>query len=198
MPGRSGTQPRSPQEGAWLMWLCSESSQIQRLYAFVTLLLPLPGTKSSGGKERQPQEQEQMGAGKRKLVEGEVEGGGGKEEAGEARGAPLRGGQSSRTKEDADQDAEGIVGAHAMKQGERTCYGYNMGTCKAKDVKCTKGLRICMRCWKNGPADSGSGRRPHPDPVECTDSFFAARHSSDRQSKNVGGEVPQTFELFAG
>ena len=46
--------------------------------------------------------------------------------------------------------------------------------------------------------ESGAARRPREDPEMCTESFFAARHSPDRRSENVGGVVPQTFELFAG
>ena len=45
--------------------------------------------------------------------------------------------------------------------------------------------------------ESGGARRPRTDPGICTD-FFARRRSSDKQSENVSGVVPQTFELFAG
>ena len=46
--------------------------------------------------------------------------------------------------------------------------------------------------------ESGSDRRSRPDPEPCTANFFTNRCSSDRQSENVSGVVPQTFELFAG
>ena len=46
--------------------------------------------------------------------------------------------------------------------------------------------------------ESGSDRRSRPDPEPCAASFFTNRCSSDRQSENVSGVVPQTFELFAG
>ena len=46
--------------------------------------------------------------------------------------------------------------------------------------------------------ETGEARRTRIDPVECTESFFAVGHDPNRQSENVSGEVPQTFELFAG
>lgn len=44
--------------------------------------------------------------------------------------------------------AKELWGLHPMKNEERICYGYQMGTCKQTGDKCDKGLHICMKCWK--------------------------------------------------
>ena len=128
--------------------------------AFVTLLLPLPGNRSSNAKEVNKEgpavEQESTGAGKRKLMK-----------ENQKLKERLKEAEAKKKKQEVYQYEEDrsaapkkmpikmpkeLWGLTPMKQGERICYGYNMTTCKAKDGKCGKGLHICMRCWKSGHA----------------------------------------------
>ena len=127
--------------------------------AFITLLLPLPGGRSSGGKDSkdpQPVEPEPTGVGKRKLMKENQKL---KERLKEAETKKKKQEQlhyeedkTAAPKKMPIKMPKELWGLTPMKQGERICYGFNMTTRKAKDGKCNKGLHICMRCWKSGHA----------------------------------------------
>eukprot|EP00913_Durusdinium_trenchii_P012292 g11541.t1 len=115
--------------------------------AFITLLLPLPGSRSSGvkdSKDMQQTEPEPTGVGKRKLMK-----------ENQKLKERLKEAETKKKKQDQlhyeeDKTAapkkmpikmpKELWGLTPMKQGERICYGFNMTTCKAKDGKCNKGL----------------------------------------------------------
>ena len=125
--------------------------------AFLTILLPLPGTKGSAAKDEPAQASEVTGTGvgKRKLMK-----------ENQKLKERLREAETKKTKaSSSNQEAEKTVapkkmpikmpkelwGLSPMKHGERLCYGFQLGNCKnGKDGKCGKGLHTCMKCWKQG------------------------------------------------
>ena len=126
--------------------------------AFITLLLPLPGAKASASKDHGEAAPEGTGttASKRKLMR-----------ENQKLKERLKEMEAKKTKAAPQPEADKTVapkkmpikmprelwGYSPMKHGERICYGYQMGSCKAgKDGKCGKGLHICMKCWKGGHA----------------------------------------------
>ena len=122
--------------------------------AFITLLLPLPGAKASAGKDQGDQAPEATGstASKRKLMRENQKL---KEKLKETDAKKTKATPHAETDKAAAPKKMPIKmprelwGYSPMKHGERICYGYQMGSCKAgKDGKCGKGLRICMKCWK--------------------------------------------------
>ena len=124
--------------------------------AFITLLLPLPGAKASAGKDQGDQAPEATGstASKRKLMRENQKL---KEKLKETDAKKTKATPHAETDKAAAPKKMPIKmprelwGYSPMKHGERICYGYQMGSCKAgKDGKCGKGLHICMKCWKGG------------------------------------------------
>ena len=125
--------------------------------AFMTLLLPLPANKGSGSKEEVSHvvEQANTGQGKRKLMkenqklkerlrEAEAK----KTKAGPSRGD---GEKAAAPKRMPIKMPKELWGLSPMKHGERLCYGFQLGNCKnGKDGKCSKGLRTCVKRWKQG------------------------------------------------
>ena len=115
--------------------------------AFLTLLLPLPGARASGsGQVEQEGYEAAVGAGKRKLQKENAKL---KEKlkAAEEEGKKAKLIRPAVKKMPVKVPKE-LWGLDPMKNKERICYGFQMGSCKQSGDKCDKGLHICMKCWK--------------------------------------------------
>ena len=115
--------------------------------AFLTLLLPLPGARASGsGQVEQEGYEAAVGAGKRKLQKENAKL---KEKlkAAEEEGKKAKLIRPAVKKMPVKMPKE-LWGLDPMKNKERICYGFQMGSCKQSGDKCDKGLHICMKCWK--------------------------------------------------
>ena len=44
-----------------------------------------------------------------------------------------------------------LIGMNAEIEGERVCFGYNLGSCKVAGKKCPKGVHKCMKRGCGGP-----------------------------------------------
>ncbi|CAL1136231.1 unnamed protein product [Cladocopium goreaui] len=123
--------------------------------AFTTLLMPLPGARSSAAASSGDQDTEPVGAGKRKLMK-----------ENQRLKERLREAESSqKDKKSKHQEApvtpqvkkmpikmpRELWGYQPMKKGKRICYGFQLNNCtnKVQNGECAKGLHVCMKCWKD-------------------------------------------------
>ena len=125
---------------------------------FLTLLLPLPGSRNAAASSAVEEVPQQPGAGKRKLLKENQklkeqlaqmkEADPGKRK--KAEGTPT---QPQAKKMPVKMPKE-LWGLAPMKKGKRICFGFNMGKCDypCQDGECEKGLHVCMKCGKPGHA----------------------------------------------
>lgn len=116
--------------------------------AFLTMLLPLPGRASGSGHQEKDPEDEHVGLGKKRLQKENQKLKERLKAAETARDEKKQKVQAPMVKKMPAKMPKELWGLHPMKNEERICYGYQMGTCKQTGDKCDKGLHICMKCWK--------------------------------------------------
>ena len=123
--------------------------------AFTTLLMPLPGARSSAAASSGDQDTEPVGAGKRKLMKEnqrlkerlrEAESSQ-KDKKGKHQEAPV----TPQVKKMPIKMPRELWGYQPMKKGKRICYGFQLNNCtnKVQNGECAKGLHVCMKCWKD-------------------------------------------------
>lgn len=122
--------------------------------AFLTLLLPLPGSKGASS-SKGDDEEVQMGAGKRKLLRENQRLKDQLKDAKEQRTDkyPSKNGPATpATKKMPVKMPKELMGLQPMKNKKRLCFGFNLGHCDhtVTNGECEKGLHICMKCWKPG------------------------------------------------
>ena len=109
--------------------------------AFLTLLLPLPGARASGSMQgEQEMPDSGVGAGKRKLQKENAKLRERLKAAEEEAKKPKV--VKPQVKKMPIKMPKELWGLDPMKNKERICFGYQMGTCKQSGDKCDKGLHI--------------------------------------------------------
>lgn len=123
--------------------------------AFLTLLLPLPGSRGASPSKGDDDGEVQMGAGKRKLLRENQKLKDQLKDAKEQRTDKYpnkHGPATPATKKMPVKMPKELMGLQPMKNKKRLCFGFNLGNCDrtVTNGECEKGLHICMRCWKSG------------------------------------------------